>query len=144
MEIERITSVRQIDDILPMMMEAHKNGELYQGKSLAAYIYYCAFNLIFPDQFALLMFKKDGSAKGYIIAHIGSNQFENHCSIVDAHIDEYDLDATQRAYDMIEEWAISNGCIFMETISVRAEAVCRRYGFEPKSQYMRKTIGGAK
>jgi len=144
MEIERITSVRQIDDILPMMMEAHKNGELYQGKSLAAYIYYCAFNLMFQDQFAILVFRNEEKAVGYIIAHIGNNQFENHCSIVDAHMVEYDLEATQRAYDMIEDWAISNNCIFMETISVRAEAVCRRYGFEPVSQYLRKSIGGAK
>ena len=144
MEIERITSVRQIDDILPMMMEAHKNGELCQGKSLAAYIYYCAFNLMFQDQFTLLVFRDEGVTVGYIIAHIGNNQFENHCMLVDAYTIKNDPESIQRAYDMIEEWAISNNCIFMETFSVRAAAVCRKYGYASIAQYLRKSIGGAK
>jgi len=144
MQIERVEKISQLDKILPMMQEVHSNSNVYRGKSFAAYIYYCGFNLMFPNQFTILVFKDDEIIKGYAIANIGSNQFENHCTIVDAYMTDIDEEATKLANEMLEAWAEENGCIFMETLSNRVGAVYRKYGYEPISEYLRKPIGGVK
>lgn len=144
MNIERIEKISELDQILSMMEKVHSVNKTYQGKSFTGYIHYCGFNLMFPDQFAILVFKDEDIVKGYVIAHIGNNQFENHCAIVDAYMDEIDEEITKQANNILESWAEENGCIFMETFSSRAGAICRKYGYEHVSEYLRKPIGGAK
>lgn len=129
MQIRKLTEIKEIDEIIPLIQKLYQELGIDKYLSLAGYISWITIS--FPSSNFQIWKGVDGEVvKGYLIAHITQRFLVSECSIIDAFIEVNDESVTREVYDFIINWAKSEGCKQLSIVSKRDKAFVKKYGFE--------------
>lgn len=141
MELIKIKTMRELDDIIPMIKTLHEEQGLDKFFSLSGFLTWIAFNLPL-ENFQVWKVIDNDRLIGYCISQITTRYFELECSIVDAYMVINDPEFTQQAFEFIEKWGKEKGCTLLSCSSMRDMALQKKYGFEPVGMRLMKKIEG--
>ena len=139
MEFEKVVSIAEIDEIIPMIQKLHK-GTIDKYVTLAGFITWVSLNLPLSS-FNVWKAKHEDKTVGYAIAEITQRYFVRECTVVDAYIEINDEEFVKKMYKFIRDWAEVNECKIFSCYSHRAEALSRKYKFDTYGTLLMQKIG---
>ena len=141
MRLDRITTVDQVDEIIPMIQKLHKETDKYI--SLAGFLTWITINLINPQsKMQIWKVTHENKTVGYAIAEITLRYFVPECTVVDAYIEINDPKFVDEVEKFIMDWAEANACKIFSCYTNRAQAMSKRHGFDSYGTLLMKRIGG--
>jgi len=139
MEIKKVTTFKELDQIVPMMKKLYDSIGSEKYISWSGYLTWIALN--FPlKNFQIWTGWKDDTLIGYIIVQITQRFFVAECHIVEAYMEGVDEEGTNMVYNKIVEWAKSKDCHQLTISTKRDKAFAKKYGFESLGTTMAKEI----
>ena len=137
--IKKIDTLKELDELLPVILEFHAKMEFYSLYSACGFIGFLMMNF-FNNDFGIWIYKKDNEILGYAIVSISYRFFEKECSIVDAYIKENNESVTSIGFEEIEDWAKIKGCKYLSCYTLRDIGIGKKYGFKNKFNFMIKEV----
>lgn len=141
MDFMKVVSIRELDEILPMIEKLHKDFGMDEFISLSGFITWISLKLPLAN-FNVWKITEESKTVGYVIAEITQRYFENECMIVDAYMEKNDTAFTKEMFTFVKDWAESNNCTILSCHTKRVHAMSRAYGFKPYGMIMMQRIGG--
>ncbi len=136
---EKVISIDQIDEIIPMIQKLHA-GTIDKYVNLTGFLAWMSLNLPL-SHFNVWKLKKDDKLVGYVVAEITQRYFVRECMVVDAYVEINDPEFSREMYQFIEDWATVNECKIFSCYTHRPEALCRKYKFDVYGTLLMKRIG---
>jgi hypothetical protein len=136
MELVKIKTLQEIDEIIPMIQKLHQEKDFF---SLTEFLTWISINLPL-EYFQIWKTIEKGIVKGYLIVQITQFYFHSECNIVDAYMEANDGEFTREHFDFIETWAKERGCTILSCTSKRDIALSKKYGFKPLGMVLKKAI----
>jgi hypothetical protein len=128
-EIRKIEKWKELDAIIPMLIDFHKGNKVYRIYPLSGFLSWLTFNFVNPNLGVFGVYSDD-KLVGYSICEIGWKWMEKTCTIIDAVFVENREELAPALEKVIIEWAKTGGCTTLEAVTTRVEAMERKYGAE--------------
>jgi hypothetical protein len=144
--IKKITALRELDDILPMLESFHKTQKYCELFPHSGYLAWLTSSFMYLGVFVAYE-KVHHAVKdipvGYAIVCMNFLNTTKEALIYEVYSEIKYLDITKEAFGMIEDWARERECELISCYTERQEVVdvcTRRYGFEPIRTHLAKRL----
>jgi hypothetical protein len=139
MKINQATTVREIDDIVPLIDRLYEKSVIGRYISRSGYIAWLTMNIANPD-FAIWYVTEGTEVKGFCILQKTLRLFEFECHVHDAFMGWYDTEFSEKFMESIESWAEDKQCTTISCLTSRPDGMSKRFGFEKAGSLMMKAI----
>lgn len=139
--IQRVTTLKELDELLPMIQEAHESKyfKFYDLYTWSGFVYYLVSNLWSP-YFGIWKIIECEELAGYFILEVVTRFLTKECLTLESYMTTNDGNLSEEGKEVAVAWAKEQGCEHISCYTVRDEAISRKWGFDNVSSFMTKKL----